>query len=272
MQNGVKIVVKRLKYLSISEPEFKHQMEFVGNVRHENVAALRACYSSANERLMLYDYYDKGSVFALLHGKRGTRKTRLSWETRLRIGVGAARGIAHIHQQDGGKLVHGDIKPSNIFLNGKNYSLVSDVGLPKLMNPIRRYLSLGYRAPEVKDSTEVSQASGVYSFGVVLLELVPGKPPQFTMIHGEVVLLVNWIHILSRDYGTRSVIDEELMYDRTGELIHNGLVRHQNDLRPMVRLLQIAVECVTVLPERRPRMLEVGGNQWHRTIGCIKRG
>ncbi|KAL0324519.1 UNVERIFIED_CONTAM: putative inactive receptor kinase [Sesamum calycinum] len=219
--NGVKIVVKRLKYLSISEPEFKHQMEFVGNVRHENVAALRACYSSANERLMLYDYYDKGSVFALLHGKRGTRKTRLSWETRLRIGVGAARG---------------------------------------------------YRAPEVKDSTEVSQASGVYSFGVVLLELVPGKPSQFTMIHGEVVLLVNWIHILSRDYGTRSVIDEELMYDRTGELIHKGLVRHQNDLRPMVRLLQIAVECVTVLPERRPRMLEVGGNQWHRTIGCIKRG
>ncbi|KAL0292347.1 UNVERIFIED_CONTAM: putative inactive receptor kinase [Sesamum calycinum] len=93
MQNGVKIVVKRLKYLSISEPEFKHQMEFVGNVRHENVAALRACYSSANERLMLYDYYDKGSVFALLHGKRGTRKTRLSWETRLRIGVGAARAI-----------------------------------------------------------------------------------------------------------------------------------------------------------------------------------
>ncbi|KAL0400912.1 UNVERIFIED_CONTAM: putative inactive receptor kinase [Sesamum latifolium] len=125
-------------------------MEMIGRIRHENVAKLRAYYFSKDEVILVYEYNNQNSISALLHGKRGTRKTRLSWETRLRIAVGAARGIAHIHQQDGGKLVHGNIKSSNIFLNGKNYGLVSDVGLPKLMNPIRQFLSLGYRAPEVK--------------------------------------------------------------------------------------------------------------------------
>ncbi|KAK4385124.1 putative inactive receptor kinase [Sesamum angolense] len=193
-------------------------MDIVGKVRHENVVALRACYSCEDERLMLYDYYSKGSVHALLHGKKDTGKIPLGWKTRLKIAVGAARGIAHIHRQDRGKLVHGNIKSSNIFLDGQKYSIVSDAGLAKVTNPIR-------------------------SFGVLLLELVSGRPPQWTTGDGEVILLVNWIQTLLHNEWTDEVIDVVLL-------------KYENE-EAMVQVLQIALHCVTIVPQRRPRMTQV---------------
>ncbi|KAK4431646.1 putative inactive receptor kinase [Sesamum alatum] len=124
MENGVKIVLKRLKSTIISEQAFKSQMKIVGNVRHDNVAALRAYYSSEHERLMLYDYYSDGRVHVFLHGQTVRSTTHVDWATRWRIAIGAARGIAAIHTHNGGKL-----KASNIFHNSQEYGCVSDLGL-----------------------------------------------------------------------------------------------------------------------------------------------
>lgn len=102
----------------------------------------------------------------------------MDWQTRGKIAVGAARGIAEIHRQLGGMLVHGNIKASNIFLDQQSYGCVSDLGLT-YMTKATFVRSAKCYAPEVKNTRNVSQASDVYSFGILLLELLTRK----TSIH-----------------------------------------------------------------------------------------
>ncbi|KAL0304372.1 UNVERIFIED_CONTAM: putative inactive receptor kinase [Sesamum radiatum] len=134
LEDSTTVAVKRLKEVIVGKRDFEQQMEVVGNIRHENVAPLRAYFYSKDEKLMVYDYYNQGSVSALLHAKRGEDRIPLDWGTRVKIAIGAAKGIAHIHSQSGGKLVHGNIKASNIFLNSELYGCISDLGLATLMS------------------------------------------------------------------------------------------------------------------------------------------
>lgn len=246
LEDATTVAVKRLKEVSVGKREFELQMEAVGNIRHENVAQLRAYYYSKDEKLMVYDYYVQGSVSALLHAKRGEKRIPLDWESRIRIAIGAARGIAHIHKECGGKLVHGNIKASNIFLNSQQYGCISDLGLATIITPVAPPVmrTAGYRAPEVTDSRKVSQASDVYSFGVLLLELLTGKSPIHATGGDEVIHLVRWVHSVVREEWTAEVFDVELL-------------RFPNIEEEMVEMLRIGMTCVARMPEQRPKMTDV---------------
>ncbi|KAJ0263408.1 inactive receptor kinase [Hirschfeldia incana] len=246
LEDATSVAVKRLKDVAAGKRDFEQQMEVIGGIRHENVVELKAYYYSKDEKLMVYDYFSDGSVASLLHGNRGENRVPLDWETRMKIAIGAAKGIARIHRENNGKLVHGNIKSSNIFLNSERNGCVSDLGLTAVMSALAPPISrqAGYRAPEVTDTRKSSQLSDVYSFGVVLLELLTGKSPIHTTAGDEIIHLVRWVHSVVREEWTAEVFDVELL-------------RYTNIEEEMVEMLQIAMSCVVKAPDQRPKMSDL---------------
>ncbi|EEF31374.1 ATP binding protein, putative [Ricinus communis] len=244
LEMGVAVAVKRLKDVTVSEREFREKIEAVGKINHENLVPLRGYYYNKDEKLLVYDYMPMGSLSALLHGNRGAGRTPLNWETRSSIALGAARAVAHLHSQ-GQATSHGNIKSSNILLTTSFEARVSDFGLAHLAGPTPTPNRIdGYRAPEVTDARKVSQKADVYSFGILLLELLTGKAPTHSHLNEEGVDLPRWVQSVVKDEWTSEVFDLELL-------------RYQNVEDEMVQLLQLAINCTAQYPDNRPSMAEV---------------
>lgn len=168
----------------------------------------------------------------------------MNWETRAAIALGAAQGITYLHSQ-GSSVSHGNIKSSNVLLTTTYEARVSDFGLAQLIGPTSTPNRVaGYRAPEVTDPRKVSQKADVYSFGVLLLELLTGKAPTHSVMNEEGVDLPRWVQSVVREEWTAEVFDLELL-------------RYQNVEEDMVQLLQLAVDCTAQYPDKRPSMPEV---------------
>ncbi|GMN46045.1 hypothetical protein TIFTF001_015232 [Ficus carica] len=244
LEVGTVVAVKRLKDVTITDKEFKEKIEAVGAMDHENLVPLRAYYYSRDEKLLVYDYMPMGSLSALLHGNKGAGRTPLNWEIRSAIALGASRGIQYLHSQ-GPNVSHGNIKSSNILLTKSYTSRVSDFGLAHLVGPSSTPNRVaGYRAPEVTDPRKVSQKADVYSFGVLLLELLTGKPPTHALLNEEGVDLPRWVQSIVKEEWTSEVFDLELL-------------RYQNVEEEMVQMLQLAIDCAAQYPDKRPTMSEV---------------
>ncbi|KAF8080859.1 hypothetical protein N665_0919s0021, partial [Sinapis alba] len=206
LEEGTTVVVKRLKDVAATKKEFESQMEIVGKIKHPNVVPLRAYYYSKDEKLLVFDFMPNGSLSALLHGSRGSGRTPLDWDNRMRIAITAARGLAHLHVS--AKLVHGNIKASNILLHPNQDTCVSDYGLNQLFSnssPPNRLA--GYHAPEVLETRKVTFKSDVYSFGVLLLELLTGKSPNQASLGEEGIDLPRWVLSVVREEWTAEVFD-----------------------------------------------------------------
>ncbi|CAI9771024.1 unnamed protein product [Fraxinus pennsylvanica] len=248
LKNGQTIVVKRLREVSVSRVGFEQQMNLLGDIKHENVVTPRAFHFSKDYKFILYDHYKQGSVSDMLHGRSEGNRIDLNWENRLKIAIGTARGITHIHTECGGNLKHGNIKASNIFLNSQEYGCISGLGLGKLISPTAPPFMwiAGYAAPEVMDPGKVSQASDVYSFGVLLLELLTGNSPMNYRgdCEYEIDNFVRWVHLM--------VFNEGLDV----EVFDAHIFRYHN-IGKLEQILEIGMSCVARIPEHRPKMSDV---------------
>lgn len=192
-------------------------------------------------------------------GNRGSGRIPLDWTTRLGLILGAARGLERIHQEyAASRIPHGNVKSSNVLLDKNGTACISDFGLSLLLSPAHAIARLGgYRAPEQAEIKMLSQKADVYSFGVLLLEVLTGRAPSEHPSPGRrrkgaeeeeeeevAVDLPKWVQSVVRDEWTAEVFDQELL-------------RYKNIEEELVSTLHVAMACVVALPEKRPTMGEV---------------
>ncbi|PUZ43060.1 hypothetical protein GQ55_9G631900 [Panicum hallii var. hallii] len=259
-ENGLSIAVKKLETLGRvrDQDEFEHEMSQLGNLSHPNLVAFQGYYWSSSMQLLLSEFMANGSLYDHLHGNHpyGFSESssrggggELSWERRFNIALVAARALAYLHHDCWPQILHLNIKSSNIMLDGKYEGKLADYGLGKLL-PIlgsielsRIHTAIGYIAPELASpSLRYSDKSDVFSFGVVLLEIVTGKKPVDSPGMATAVVLHDYVREIL-EYGTASdCFDRNL----------RGFVEAE-----LVQVLKLGLVCTSNTPSSRPSMAEV---------------
>ncbi|KAF8781180.1 hypothetical protein HU200_001159 [Digitaria exilis] len=173
------IAVKKLEAVGVqAKREFCTEITVIASIRHVNLVRLRGFCAEGSRRLLVYEYMNRGSLDRSLFGRTGPV---LEWGERMEVALGAARGLAYLHTGCDHKIVHCDVKPENILLADGGQVKIADFGLAKLMSPEQSALfttmrgTRGYLAPEWLSNAAISDRADVYSFGMVLLELIHGR-------------------------------------------------------------------------------------------------
>ncbi|KAL5797556.1 hypothetical protein ACOSQ2_002376 [Xanthoceras sorbifolium] len=178
LSNATAIAVKELKDLQQGEKQFHTEVKTVGMIQHINLVRLRGFCAEASKRFLVYEYMPNGSLESLLFRKSSKI---LDWQTRYTIATGTARGLAYLHEKCRDCIIHCDIKPENILLDAEYNPKVADFGLAKLMGrEFSRVLTTmrgtrGYLAPEWISGEAVTAKADVFSYGMLLLEVISGR-------------------------------------------------------------------------------------------------
>ncbi|KAJ8747923.1 hypothetical protein K2173_008218 [Erythroxylum novogranatense] len=236
LDNGVILVVKRIKDWSISAEDFMRRMRRIDSVKHTRVLPVVALYCSNEEKLLVYEYQRNGSLFNLLHGSESGQL--FDWASRLSVALNIAEALASMHKElrDDG-IVHGNLKSTNVLFNNSMEPSISEYGL---MIYARQDQSDNFKQNVLNgDSAYSTFKVDVYSFGVILLELLTGK-----LMQNNDFDLARWVHSVVREEWTVEV------FDRT--LISQGASEER-----MVNLLQVALQCINPSPNERPSISQV---------------
>lgn len=256
LREGNMVAIKKLIHVtSQGDREFVAEMETIGKIKHRNLVPLMGYCKVGEERLLVYEYMRFGSLESVLHDHRvnggSPAPIKLNWAMRKRIAIGAARGLAFLHHSCIPHVIHRDMKSSNVLLDENFEARVSDFGMARLVNALDTHLSVstlagtpGYVPPEYYQSFRCTTKGDVYSYGVVLLELLSGKRPIDQSKFGDDNNLVGWAKQLHRDNRSNEILDPELSVRKSGQA-------------EMYHYLRVAFECLDDRPDRRPTMIEV---------------
>ncbi|KAF7043769.1 hypothetical protein CFC21_053083 [Triticum aestivum] len=253
LPDGSFLAIKRLQDTQHSESQFTSEMSTLGSARQRNLVPLLGYCIAKKERLLVYKYMPKGSLYDQLH-HGGSDREALAWPLRLKIAIGAGKGLAWLHHSCNPRILHRNISSKCILLDDDYEPKISDFGLARLMNPIDTHLStfvngefgdLGYVAPEYTHTLVATPKGDVYSFGVVLLELVTGEVPTRVSKAPENFKgsLVDWITYLSNNSILQDAVDK-------------SMIGKDNDAE-LLQVLKVACSCVLSAPKERPTMFEV---------------
>ncbi|KAF8409959.1 hypothetical protein HHK36_002478 [Tetracentron sinense] len=228
--------------------EFKVEVEAIGKVKHKNLVSLIGYCAEGAQRMLVYEYVHNGNLEQWLHGDVGPISP-LTWDVRLKIAIGTAKGIAYLHEGLEPKVVHRDIKSSNILLDEKWNPKISDFGLAKLLGSeancvtTRIMGTFGYVAPEYACTGLLNEGSDVYSFGILLTEIISGRSPvDYARPAGE-VKLVDWF--------------KGMVASRRGQEVVDPLIEVQPSPRALKRVMLVCLRCIDLDANKRPKMGQV---------------
>ncbi|KAL8146883.1 uncharacterized protein LOC141707615 [Apium graveolens] len=224
------------------------EVNLLGRLRHRNIVRLLGFLHNNDNAMIIYEYMQNGSLGEALHGKEaGT--LLVDWVLRYNIAVGVAQGLAYLHHDCHPLVIHRDVKSNNILLDANLEARIADFGLAKLMPKKNETVSMvagsyGYIAPEYGYTLKVDEKSDIYSYGVVLMELLTGKRPLDPGF-GESVDIVEWIR--------RKRLDNKALEEALDPSVGNC----QHVQEEMLLVLRIAILCTAKLPKDRPSMRDV---------------
>ncbi|XP_008798938.1 probable protein kinase At2g41970 [Phoenix dactylifera] len=253
LSTGEPAAIKKLDPSVSSDPDsdFTAQLSMVSRLKHEYFVQLLGYCLDANNRILVYQFATNGSLHDVLHGRKGVQGAEpgpvLSWNQRVKIAYGAARGLEYLHEKVHPSIVHRDVRSSNVLLFDDYESKIADFNLTNQspdtaarLHSTRVLGTFGYHAPEYAMTGQLTQKSDVYSFGVVLLELLTGrKPVDHTMPKGQ-QSLVTWATPRLSEDKVKQCVDPKL----------------NNDYPPkaVAKMAAVAALCVQYEADFRPNM------------------
>uniref|UniRef100_A0ACD5X0A5 Uncharacterized protein n=1 Tax=Avena sativa TaxID=4498 RepID=A0ACD5X0A5_AVESA len=249
--SGKEVAVKQLKAGSgQGEREFQAEVEIISRVHHRHLVSLVGYCMASSQRLLVYEFVANDTLERHLHGQG---LPVMEWPTRLAIALGSAKGLAYLHEDCHPRIIHRDIKAANILLDENFEAKVADFGLAKLTTDNNTHVStrvmgtFGYLAPEYASSGKLTDKSDVFSFGVMMLELITGRRPVDPTNYME-DSLVDWARPL-----LASALSEGGKFDE----VVDPRLQNKYDLQEMERMAASAAAAVRHSAKRRPKMKQI---------------
>ncbi|XP_038714091.1 proline-rich receptor-like protein kinase PERK7 [Tripterygium wilfordii] len=250
LPNGKEIAVKSLKSGSgQGEREFQAEVEIISRVHHRHLVSLVGYCIAGGQRMLVYEFIPNGTLEFHLRGKG---RPPLEWSSRVQIALGSAKGLAYLHEDCHPRIIHRDIKGSNILIDSSFEAKVADFGLAKLSSDNFTHVStrvmgtFGYLAPEYASSGKLTDKSDVFSFGVMLLELITGRRPVDPT--GEMEdSLVDWARPLCLHALEVGSFDE----------VADPSLEGNYDQHEMARMVACASASIRHSARRRPKMSQI---------------